>query len=418
MERLTYIATTAAGGDDIALSAHERMRHIHLFGATGMGKSTLLKTLIQQDLVSGEGVLLVDPHGDLAEYALDVIPAWRTNQVCYFCPFDLERPVGFNVLESAPTDDRPKVAESVVAALRGIWGDSWGPRMEDILRYSLLALLAMPSASLAMLGPFLTNDAYRRRVLSHCSDDYVVARFVREFDPMPERTRLEWINPILNKTNAFMSSPALRNILGQSRSTLRLSHAMMKGHVVIANLAQGLIGDAPSSYLGALLIAQVKTAIMARAALPEQERRPFHLIVDEIQLFGTELLASIYSEARKYALSITAANQHSSQLSERVRDTILGNAGTIAAFRVGPDDADLLARRYQMDPSGLIEQSVGELFINGRAARTYDPPDAKGSAERVKAQSRYRYGKSRADVEARLTKALASSTVIANSAVR
>lgn len=418
MERATYLAMTAAQGDDIALSAQERMRHIHLFGATGMGKSTLLKSIIHQDIVSGDGVFLVDPHGDLAEYALDVTPAWRTNQVCYFCPFDLERPVGFNVLESAPTDDRPKVAESVVTALRGIWGDSWGPRMEDILRYSLLALLAMPSASLAMLGPFLTNDAYRRRVLAHCSDDYVIARFVNEFDPVPERTRLEWINPILNKTNAFMSSPALRNILGQSRSTLRLSHAMKHGHIVIANLAQGLIGDAPSSYLGALLIAQVKTAIMARAALPEQERRPFHLIVDEIQLFGTELLASIYSEARKYALSITAANQHSSQLSERVRDTILGNAGTIAAFRVGPDDADLLARRYQMEPSGLIEQSVGELFINGRAARTYDPPETQGSAERVRAQSRYRYGKSRADVEARLTKALVNATVLANSSAR
>lgn len=189
MDNATYLARTAGNGDEIALSPAERATHMHVIGATGMGKSTLLKSIIAQDLASGDGMMLIDPHGDLAEYALDVIPSWRTNQVCYLAPFDLARPVALNILECHDADARPQAAENVIAALRGIWPDSWGPRMEDILRYSLLALIAMPGASLAMLRLFLTNAHYRARVLAHGHDPFTRGYFTAQYDGLPEAKR-------------------------------------------------------------------------------------------------------------------------------------------------------------------------------------------------------------------------------------
>ena len=406
MDSTTYLARTAGNGDDIALSPAERATHMHVIGATGMGKSTLLKSIIAQDVASGDGLMLIDPHGDLAEYALDVMPSWRTNQVCYLAPFDLARPVALNILECHDADARPQAAENVIAALRGIWPDSWGPRMEDILRYSLLALIAMPGASLAMLRLFLTDTRYRARVLAHGRDPFTRGYFAAQYNGLPEAKRQEWINPILNKVGAFVAAPALRNILGQASSTLDLAHVMARRQIVIANLAKGRLGDDPATYLGALLIGHLKTAVMARAALTPEARLPFHLIVDEVQLFGTEVLPSLYSEARKYGLSITAANQHTGQLSQAFRESVLNNAGTLAAFRVGPDDAELLARKFQCDPSGFLDLGVGELAVNGRFARTYAPPPPRGRAAAVKARSAERYGRPRVEVEARLARAL------------
>jgi len=405
-QRRTYLAQSAADGGHISIGAYERNTHIHAFGATGTGKSTFLKSIIEQDIASGEGLLLIDPHGDLAEHALGLVPRRRTNQVCYLAPFELERPVAFNVLETRHQDDRSQVAEDLIAALRGIWSDSWGARMEDILRYSLIALLAMPDASLVMLASFLKDPRYRARVLGHCNDPFVRVYFAKEYDTLSEQRQAEWTNPILNKIRAFLAGPALRNVLGQPRSTLDLPHVMARSQIVIANLAAGHLGDGPCDSFGALLLGSLKTAAMARAKIPEAERRPFHLIVDEVQRFDTAILPALYSESRKFGLSITAANQSVAQLPDQLRAAVLGNAGTLAVFRVGPDDAEVFARKFQCDPSGLLNLETGHVSINGRFARTYEPAVGNADKARLKRQSTYRYGKPRSAIEARLVNAL------------
>lgn len=263
-------------------------------------------------------------------------------------------------------------------------------------------------ASLAVIRPFLTDHSFRRRVLAYCRDPFTRAYFESTYDAIPERELFQRINPILNKVGAFIAAPAIRNVFGQGTSTLDLPHIMTRGHILVANLAKGRLGDAPSSYTGALLIGLLKTAVMARAAVPPEKRRVFHVIVDELQLFGTELIASLFSEARKYNLTITTANQDTGQLSPGVRAALLANAGTVAVFRPSLDDAEYFARRFQVDAGGILELAPGHAVINGQFAQTYEPPRSLERGAVVKAQSAYRYGRDRAIVEARLIRATRS----------
>ena len=414
----TYLAQHAASDEWVALTTEQRLRHTWIAGATGYGKSTLLEHMIAQDLAAGDGVIVIDPNGSLAERTLTLVPPSRINHTCYFSPGDLDRPVAWNLLDNMHPDQRGVTVEGIVGALREIWPDSWGPRMENLLRHTLLALTEMPSASLLMVRQFLVDESYRRRALAHVKDPFVRRFFRDEYDNKHEDDRDTIRSPILNKVGAITSTPYLRNILCQPTSTLSFKHLIDNRQVLIANLAQGRIGDWTAHLAGALLITQLRAAGMARAQLPLNElaKAPlFHLFIDEAQWFGVQSLASIIEGLRKFRGSLTLANQNAAQLPEKLLATLVGTTQTVVSFRVGPDDAELLARRMRIDPGGLTQMPIGMACFDGQMARVPPPigfPDADRigkHVETLKGQSARRYGRPRTDVEAKLTKVIASA---------
>ena len=287
--------------------------------------------------------------------------------------------------------------------------------METILRHTATVLMAAPGASLVQLPRFLTEDAFRAQSLRHATDPLTHAFFERRFDVWREAYRDEVIDPVLNKIEAFLAFPAIRNVLGQSASTLHLDQALARGRIVIVNLAKGLIGETAAHLMGALLIARVQAAAMARASLPPSERRPFHLLIDEAQNFGTEAIAALLSEGRKYGTSLTVATQYLAALPERTRASLLGNAGTLVVFRSSSEDAALLAAKFDrthqsFNPTALLELERGEALVrtSGDEARLIrlPPPASAMASVAVIRQSRRHYARRRADVEARIMRAL------------
>ncbi len=415
MNTHTHIGETAHG-KPVALARDERLRHMAIFGSTGVGKTTFLLNIVAQDIARGDGLLVIDPHGDFAERSLSLVPPSRNNQVCYFNLTDSAFPVGFNVLEDPGPDQRAVVADGIVSGMRAIWTDMWGPRLEQILRHSAVALIETPNASLALLPRLLTDTDFRTRIVSRVTAPLTRAFFERQFNSWGDHYREEAIAPVLNKIDAFLFSPAILNVIGQARSTLHFEHAMAHQRVVIANLARGIIGETPSNLMGALLLARVQAAGMARAALPLEVRTPFHIVIDEVQLFGTEVIAQILSEARKYGLSLTMATQFMAGLSEKTRAAVMGNVAVLIVFRVGHDDAIVLApefdRAHQMfNPYALRQLRRGEAMVRvssteGELVEMRPDPLPCGCAERVKQQSRIHYGLHRKEVEERLNRLL------------
>ncbi|MBN8981609.1 MAG: ATP-binding protein [Rhizobiales bacterium] len=306
-------------------------RHLYIIGKSGSGKSTFLQNIILQN---PGGFCLIDPHGDLAEAVAD-----RTDCI-YFDPSEL--PLGFNVFENVAEASRPQVAAQIVASFKAIWGDSWGPRMEWILVNALRLLLDNNQTFLG-LPKLLTDDHYRARLLRRCTDPIVRTFWEQEFDAYDDRFRKEAIAPIQNKVGQLLANPLLRNILGQHHSTLRPQRIMDRGQRIVVNLAKGKLGDAPSHLLGALLVSAFAQAAEKRASIAEQDRVPFTLYVDEFQNFATESFANVLSEARKFKLSLVIAHQFLGQLPDYLRQAVFGNVGTMMAFRVGAEDAPLIA---------------------------------------------------------------------------
>jgi len=411
----THIGQTSHG-KPVSLSRDERLRHMAIFGSTGVGKTTFLLNIVAQDIARGDGLLLIDPHGDFAEKALSLVPPSRNNQVCYFNLTDSAYPIGFNVLEDVTPDHRAVVADGVVAGMRAIWTDMWGPRLEQILRHACAALLETPNASLVLLPRLLTDAAFRARVTTRITNPLTRDFFERQFNSWRDSYREEAIAPVLNKIDAFLFSPAIRNVIGQAKSSLHFEQAMQRRRVVIANLARGIIGETPSNLMGALLLARVQAAGMARASLPPEARTPFHIVIDEVQLFGTEVIAHILSEARKYGLSLTMATQFMAGLSERTRAAVMGNVAALIVFRVGHEDAIVLAPEFDrahqaFNPYALRQLSRGEAMVRiasaeGELVEMHPDPAPCGIAERVKQQSRLHYGVRREEVEERLQRLL------------
>jgi len=418
MDKHTHIGRTS-NGIPVALSRDERLRHTAIFGSTGVGKTTLLLNIVAQDIARGDGLLLIDPHGDMAEKALSLVPPNRSNQVCYFNLTDRESPVGFNVLEDVAPDHRALVADGVVSGMRAIWPDMWGPRLEQILRHSAAALIETPNASLALLLRLLTDAGFRRRIMARITNPLTRAFFEGQFESWRDSYRDEAIAPVLNKVDAFLFSPAIRNVIGQARSTLHFEQAMERQRVIIANLARGIIGETPSNLMGALLLARVTAAGMARACLPQEARVPFHIIIDEVQLFGTEVIAQILSEARKYGLSLTMATQFIAGLGDKTRAAVMGNVATLIVFRVGHEDAPLLAPEFDrahqaFNPYALRQLDRGEAMVRvlgseGELIELEQDPLPCGIIETVKKQSRLHYGTPRKTVESRLDHVIRSA---------
>jgi len=402
----TTLGTSSRG--ELTLSVEDRVRHLAVLGATGSGKSNLLRHIARQDLARGDGLLLLDPMGDLSAAVLGDVPAWRWNHVCFLNAADFEQPVGLNVLEDTRPDDRARAVDGQVAAMRSIFYESWGPRLEIILRHSCTALIETGNGSLVLLPRLLTDDSYRAQVVARISNQDTRSFFDARFAKWRDAFRDEAIDPVLNKVEAFLAFPSLKNILGQNPSTLDLSYAMQHQRIVIVNLATGTIGETAARLMGALVLAHVRAAAMARASIPLAERRPFHLIADEVHSFGPASIARLLQETRQFRLSVTLATQFLDALTDSTRAALLGNAKTLVAFRCGPGDARILGQNFNrlhesFNETALLELDDGEAMVAapGREAiRVSVPPPAPiGSSEAVKQQSRRHYGRPRASVE-------------------
>jgi energy-coupling factor transporter ATP-binding protein EcfA2 len=393
-----------------------RRAHLCIVGKTGTGKSTLIQTMARYDIEMGYGIALIDPHGDLAEAILESIPANRINDVVYFNPADLEFPIPFNPLEHVPADRRFLVASGLISVFKKVWGDFWGPRLEHILRNALLTLLGFPGATLLDLPRLLTDEPFRMTVLKRVTHPHVRDFWFSEFGKYSAYLKSEAVAPILNKVGQFVASTPLRNMVGQrTPTTLDFRQMMDEGKILIANLAKGKIGEDNTSLLGAMLVTKIQLAALSRADVPEHERRTFYCYVDEFHNFITMSFADILAESRKYALSLTLASQQlSTQIDERLRSAILGNVGTLISFRVGVEDAKLLAPEFAptfgvTDLINLPNHHIYlKLLIDGRpsqpfSACTLSPTPTRASYKReIIEQSRQRYARPRSDVEREL----------------
>jgi hypothetical protein len=392
------------------ISPIDRRQHLYIIGKTGTGKTTLLRNLLAQDIARGHGVGLIDPHGDLAEEILDLIPPWRTDHVVHFNPADVEYPIGLNLLRSR--EHTHLVASHVVGAFKSIWRDSWGPRLEHILYATVMALTECENTSLLCVTRLLTDARYRSRIVKQVSDPLVRAFWEQEF----QTYEAEALTPVLNKVGQFLLAAPARNVLGQVKSKIDLRFTMDNERIFIANLCKGKLGEDKSNLLGALLIAQFQMAAMARATMPEHERKDFFLVIDEFQNFSTDSLASILSEARKYRLCLTLAHQYTEQLRPEVRDGVFGNVGSLIAFRVGSADANLLERefggsyaarqftelgKHQVAVKLLVDGEQGEAFLGNTL-----PPieNSYGGTENIIRRSRERFSTPRAEVDDKIVR--------------
>jgi hypothetical protein len=328
------------------ISASDQRQHLYIIGKTGSGKTTLLRNLIIQHIALGHGVGLIDPHGDLAEEMLHHIPPWRADHLVYFNPGDLEFPIGLNVLANVAPDNRHLVASGIVGAFKGIWRDSWGPRLEYILYNAVSALLDCRNATLLGVNRMLTDSKYRAKVVRQVNDPFIRAFWAEEYEGYDERFQREAIAPIQNKIGQFLLNPVVRNILGQVKTKVSVPFIMDNERLFIANLSKGSLGHEKANLLGSLIVTQFQLGAMARSNRPENERRDFYLFIDEFQNFSTDAFASILAEARKYRLCLILSHQYIDQLPLPIRQAVFGNVGTLIAFRVGYTDAELMENEF------------------------------------------------------------------------
>ena len=354
MEPEHFALTTAASGSPIIFTREERERHVWIVGKSGSGKSTLLFNLAMGNICAGDGVAVIDPHGDLAEDILDAIPRSRINEVCYLDAGETEYPVGFNPATKIAPERGALAASGIVAAFKHLWSDSWGPRLEHFLYHGVAALISREHATLIDLARLYTDDRFRDRVVARVTDSETRRFWLEEFPTYSKSLRSEAIAPVLNKVGQIAASPHLRLILGQVAPRLDLGFTMNNRRILIASLAKGTIGEQAANLLGSLLVSHLQLIAMERGALPPQDRVPFFAHVDEFQTFSSDTFASLLSEARKFALHFCLANQFTDQLSNAVRSAVIGNAGTLIVFRVGSTDSELLAPEFRPTDAGAL----------------------------------------------------------------
>ncbi|MBI5306564.1 type IV secretion system DNA-binding domain-containing protein [Candidatus Wolfebacteria bacterium] len=400
----------------------DRRQHMYVIGKTGVGKSALITNMAIQNIINGHGVCIIDPHGELVETIIKKIPPERLKDVVYFNPIDTEYPIGFNVLEVSDPKFKHLVASDLMAIFTKIWSNVWSARMEYILNNCILALVDTPGTTLMGIPKILVDANYRQQIIANVKDPIVRAFWLTEYESWRDQFRNEAIVPIQNKVGQFLSTPLIRNIVGQSKSTINFSEIINSQKIFLVNLSKGKIGEDNSALLGAMIVTKLQLAAMERVRIPEKERKDFYLYIDEFQNFVTESIATILSEARKYRLNLILAHQYIGQLAiggaltgkfNVVRDAIFGNVGTMVIFRVGATDAEFLEK--ELAPDFTIEDMVNlpnyniylKLMVDGVTSRPFSaatlPPLALATHENnhqeIIESSRKLYAKPRQEVE-------------------
>jgi energy-coupling factor transporter ATP-binding protein EcfA2 len=402
------------------IRAKDRSKHMYVIGKTGMGKSTLLENMAIQDIQNDEGLIFIDPHGSTAVKLLEYIPRHRIDDVVYFAPHDTDFPISFNVLEQVPREKRNAVSGGLISTFKKIWVDSFSSRMEYLLNYALLALLDVPGTTLLGINRLLSDKVYRKYIIDRVEDSLVKNFWTNEFDKYTTTYASEAIAPIQNKVGQFIASPMIRNIIGQEVSSVDFRTFMDQKKIVIINISKGIIGPENMRLLGGMLITKIQLAAMSRANLSDESlgRIPnTYLYVDEFQNFANESFAEILSESRKYKLCLTVANQYVDQMTEEVRNAVIGNVGTFIAFQVGSTDAELMEREFA--PYFTAEDMVNlgftqmylKLMIDGIGSKPFSanslppiPKPGKSYVEDIVAYSRKYFAGEKEKVEAEIKK--------------
>ena len=345
---VSYLGSThfRGGGRPFGIKQIDRLSHIYVVGKTGVGKSTLMASLALQDVEARRGIALVDPHGDLAELVLAHMSPSARERLVYLDATDPQQPFGYNPLRRVRPDKIPLAAAGLIETMRKLWPDSWGVRMEHVLRNCLYALLERKGSTLPDILSMLVVEDFRKRIVERVKNPVVRAFWKREFEPWSVRLKAEAVSPIQNKVGAMLSDPMLHRILVTPQIDLRFRQIMDEGGVLLVNLSKGEIGEDAAHILGSLIVSTIGLAAFSRADLPLGDRRSFFLYADEFQSFTTLSLVSMLSELRKYGLGMTLAHQYLNQLAPEILHAVLGNAGTLISFRVGAEDAPHIAREF------------------------------------------------------------------------
>jgi hypothetical protein len=395
----------------VSLSSDQRMRHMYIAGASGTGKSTLLANMIVEDLEAGNGLGLLDPHGDLVNAVLRRIPASRIDDVILFNPADTEYPFALNILDATDEKERERIVAETIMALERYFPSSWGPRLERILQYTLRTVLhAVPGATLADVEQMLTDAAYRQNVLADTSDPMLLQFWNNQFRFFPKNA----CDPVLNKLSPFLLQSGIRNIICQRHAAVNFDRLLNEGKILLANLSTGLLTEKVAGTLGSFLVTKIVNAAFRRAAIPESKRRPWHLYIDEFQNFMNLSVGfeRILAESRKQSLGLVTANQYLGQLSQSVRQAVFGNVGTLVVFRLGVEDANSVAKELGIfTADDILNLEIGQAISRIGTSQTAfnlhtfrEPPlPPNDPTRRVVALARQRYARPRREVEAELT---------------
>ena len=396
---VTYLGLTTFRDKNqlFGIKRKDRRQHVYVLGKSGTGKSVLMFNMIFQNIKNGEGICVVDPHGELVEAVLSAIPPHRMKDVVYFNPADADYHIGFNVLELIDPQYKHLVASGLMGIFTKIWANAWSARMEYILNNCILALLDTPGTTLLGIPRMLVDKDYRQKIIANLKDPVIKAFWIHEYEAWQDKFRNEAIAPIQNKVGQFLSTSIIRNVVGQSQSTINIFDIMNEGKIFLVNVSKGRIGEDNSGLLGGMIITKIQLAAMERVRIPEDHRKDFYLYVDEFQNFVTDAFAGILSEARKYRLNLTVAHQYTAQLisdkSSAVRDAVFGNVGTMIVFRVGSDDADFLEKEFdpEFTPSDIVNlpnyKIYLKLMIDGVTSRPFSaktlPPMVKSGDKKI-----------------------------------
>jgi type IV secretory pathway TraG/TraD family ATPase VirD4 len=378
--RTNYSASLEEKRFIFGLKRIDRRRHLYIIGKSGVGKSKLQELMIRQDIAYGYGICVIDPHGELIDDILEFVPENRIDDVCIIDPSDVDFPVSFNPLANIDPGFKHQLTQGFVEVLKKQFGSNWTPRLEHVFRFTVLALLDYPHATMRGIISMLTDDNYRQKVVEYIEDDMVKRFWDVEFVDWSEKFDTDAITPLVNKLGQFLSDPMLRNIFGQVENKVDLEKLMNEQKLIFINLSKGSIGEENASFFGAIFITKIKQAGMARAKLAKENRNDFYLYMDDFQNLVTDTFENILSEARKYGLNLTISHQYVNQLLPKVQQAVMGNVGSIITFRVGGEDAVKLKPEYApiFDVKDMINLGVGEFYIKMTIdGESYDPFSAE-----------------------------------------
>ena len=378
--RTNYVASLEEKKFVFGIKRIDRRRHLYIVGKSGVGKTKLMELFLRQDISYNHGLCLIDPHGDVIDAMLDYIPKERIEDVCMIDPTDVDFPASFNPLANVDPLFKFQLTQGLIEVFQKQFGANWTPRLEHVFRFTCLALLDYPHATMRGMISMLTDRNYRQKVVEYITDDMVKRFFAIEFADWSEKFDTDAIIPLVNKLGQFLSDPLLRNIFGQKQNKIDISKLMNEGKIILINLSKGRLGEENSSFLGSMFLTKIKQAGMERASIPEKDRVDFYLYVDEFQNVVTQTFENILSEARKYGLNLTIAHQYVGQLIPKVQQAVLGNTGALICFRVGGEDAVKLKPEFApiFDVKDMINLAVGEFYIKMTIdGESYDPFSAE-----------------------------------------